>query len=304
MTKDASSPTSKLMDDDLYPAARLGAYILLVAFHVCTAVVLAAIPRDSYPDETEIFLGIGIITAQASLLGCWAGLGPWRFAVRIPSSLGAAMLLWLVMYVFLVEIGGPNGVEAIVFSALLVFAQYTLVASAGFLLRRSTGRWLARNDHQPSSAVSSRQFSIKQMMLWTTGIALLLAIGRFLVPDTFQFGRIDEEMVVAFLMLAAFSLATVLPALLLSMLDRLPWIVAAVVLVPITGLVTALEFVAFVLLLGPGGEIWIFLVMNASILITIVATQGVMRLCGYRLRLIPGSPAAPLSGPEIERSSS
>lgn len=298
MTNSASSPAPKREEGGLPPTVRWGATIILVAAHMGVALLLTILFKN-IREESPFFFGIGVITAQASLLGCWAGLGPWRIVVRIPASLGLATLLWLAMFVVIIELGAPNGAEAIVMSALLTLSQYVLITLAGLLIRRSTGLWLARNDDHPSSAASSHQFSIRQMLVWTTGTALLLATSRFLVPDTLQFGGLELWMILLFFMLAIFSLATVLPALLLPMLNQLPWIAAAVLLILITGLVTGIEIGAFALI-GEGGDGEVFLLINIGILFTTIVTQGIMRLCGYQLRPIPERLSESFSAPEME----
>lgn len=127
-------------------------------------------------------LARGIPFGQATLLGCWTVIGSGRRAIRAILSLLALLLLWATVFVI------QPLVRHRFDSATLVPGLALLGQSAVVLLIQCFLRccfvWNLPAKGGPGTAEPDRpwQFGIRHLMVWTTVTALLLVLGRELMP--------------------------------------------------------------------------------------------------------------------------
>jgi hypothetical protein len=213
--------------------------------------------------------------------------------MRMPLS-----LIWLasLSVVFMINAGLHEGVHAglfIVISASLL-AQWALVQLPLWALAVRYGLWLQHRDqaNQPLDP-RSRQFGIRQVMLLTFCVAVLLGIGRLM------FMRVEvlteEGMWAPFLFIAGAAVVFTVPLLLAALLPRYT-VLAVVFVLSLIGLATAWEF-NLLSTLHAGSPAtsadfaWINVVSSVWVLAFVVA----VRLCGFGLAQPPVANAATAS---------
>jgi hypothetical protein len=252
------------------------------------------------PDHGEhLILGylFGTTFGHATLAAAWTSFGPLPFLYRFPLS-----LLWLVSLVGVLACniawhGGPNEVPLIMAGCLA--GQFLLLQLPFWGLALLGGMKLHYCPSQP--LLPSRrelQFGIRQLMIFTAIVAVVLGAGRFAVLRLVQFPSLNGEGPI-FVFLAAAAIVVTLPLLLAALLPRYAIPAVALVLL-LTGLLTAWE----VPLLrsfhgGPGPDTWHIVTINAFTAAWVLSIALVIRLSGYRWgpRTIAGFAVATTKAP-------
>jgi len=129
------------------------------------------------------------------------------------------------------------------------------------------------------------QFGIRQLMVVTTLVAVLLGAGRLLVPyfaKLFSSGGWNEAPV--FFFLAAAGVVMTVPLLLAALLPRFA-VRSSLVIVALTILATGWELQLLQLVSGPSPvpNFWHFLSITAFQTTWILAVVSFLRYYGYRL---------------------
>jgi hypothetical protein len=235
------------------------------------------------PDHAEHFiLGylFGTIFGQASLAAAWTSFGPLPFLWRFPLS-----LLWLLALIVALACnigfhGGPAEVPVVVAACLagqFLFLQLPFLglALAGGLRLRYCETTSLRPDPR------EMQFGIRQLMIFTTIVAVVLGAGRFAVVKFSQYSDLHGEEPV-FIFLAVAAVLVTLPLFLAALLPRFAVPAVALVLL-LAGLLTAWE----VPLLrtvhgGPGPDTLHVVVINGFTSAWVLAIVLIVRVSGYR----------------------
>jgi hypothetical protein len=121
----------------------------------------------------------GSLFAQISILATWGGLGCQPLMARVPLAIGTGAFLGLSLVWGLSRErfqAGSSLLPAIVVLLLVVTQMLAL-----FLVRRY-GTWQVGATNDYSRSVHAR-FGSRSLLLWTTGVALLLAMGRWASPE-------------------------------------------------------------------------------------------------------------------------
>lgn len=127
-------------------------------------------------DWAEIWCGCNLL-ALPTLLAVWAALSPQPLAVRWPRTVGAAACLGLSVRWHSLSVGNQFPAWAwIVFFVVAVSIQAVILT---FVQRRAG--W---QIHLAAEAVAAEaeawQFCLRQMLLWTVTIAVLLSLTRWM----------------------------------------------------------------------------------------------------------------------------
>ena len=258
--------------------------ILLVALTlIALSWLLIAFLNIEAIEHIGIGIVLGLLFGHATLAAGWTAFGPGPLLVRLPLS-----LVWLAgcVLAFTINVfwygGGPDLAFATVFSVCLL-AQWMIVQAILWALAIGYG-WRLRHKHATHQGGSyrERQFGIRQLMILTAIVAVVLGIGRLVItnlPATIDSGR--DTVILIFLGVAAIVMT--LPLLLAALLHRY-WLPAVLVTSLLVALATAFElpllnqFIA-----GAGGGpdalhlIYINLFTSLWILVFVLA----VRLCGY-----------------------
>lgn len=236
----------------------------------------------------------GTMFGQATLASAWAALGPLPLLWRLPLS-----LVWLALLVGAITgniaaHGGPREVPFVIGGCLA--GQFAALQvpfwglALGYRLRLRQG---ATGELKVDPRET--QFGIRQLMIFTTVIAVFLGACRFAMTQFAQQDDLGGEAPI-FIFLAVAAIVVTLPLVLAALLPRFAPAAVALVLVLI-GLLTAWE----VPLLdkfhnGPGPDTWHIIFINGFTSAWILATVVIVRISGYRLRTGPAIVSADVNG--------
>lgn len=223
---------------------------------------------------------IGTVFSSTVLAAAWTSFGPANLLVRLPLSLLWAALMGLSIDVSILVIdGGPRsfGYFTLLTSALWLVAQ---VPFWGVSLYFRLKLW-----HQGTLLLShntrQRQFGIRQLMIFTAFIAILLGVGRWLlqnIPKT----MFDSDELKLWTFLCVSQIAMSGPLVCTTMLPR--YVPAGVIisLLLIAGVAAAQMSRANQLLGGfPGNEFWLLTATNVSGVVWVFLFAVVVRYSGY-----------------------
>ena len=262
-------------------------YFLLgvAAVHVLAAIVLALLDglglnRSTSGEGTALGLAFG----QATVLGVWAAWGPLRMAVRFPVACGWAIV---VGFALVIKMGPPP--NDFLFAVLLIcgamLVQMILVQLPLWVMRaRHSLRMLAPTEQVAPLRRAEYQFGIRQLLILTTGVAVILALGRWI----FSANNLEElagnwESVIAVSIIVISNSLLTLPLTIGLLLPRRAWL-GLLISLAFFATVTLLEQPVFAAILGRRGapdEVfwWLNGIQYAWVLVSLL----LVRAAGYRL---------------------
>lgn len=248
----------------------------------------------------SVFVGVllGCGFAEVSMAAAWAALGPFRAAIRIPSSLCWMLMIGLlILYNVVVGTASGNRGHA---------AMEGLTLAGGYVLLWFVVQlplWLARVLYRfrldvPGDAVADglaeHQFGIRQLLIVTAVIAVALGAGRLLVegmnPES-SFQKVPDPDRVFLIIVGLFLVSNSLVAFVVvtgTLLAR-RWLLALVIGVVAAGIITVIES-SMVLLVPQGFDgFWqaaiLIATINATQFCWLAASLLLLRSAGYRLLL-------------------
>lgn len=224
----------------------------------------------------------GTLFGHTTLAAVWTAFGPLPLLWRLPLA-----LLWLVALPVTIfcnlrlHSGTGDGVFAVVVAACLA-GQYAFLQLPfwGLVL---TYRLRLRYSEATSMRPDPRetQFGIRQLMIFTTIVAIVLGAGRFAITYLPSFAGHDDS-TPALIFLAVAAIVVTLPLILAALLPRLSILAVGVVLVLI-GLFTAFELPLWNRFTSSGiQESLLFVFINGFTSAWILAIALIVRFSGYR----------------------
>lgn len=141
--------------------------------------------RQWHPSDTSAATLDGLIFAQAALVAMWAAFGrtplPWRAAATVSAVTLATMVTTST------DPARPR--EHVAEVAVLLLAQAAVIAGSLAIVRNSLGgpsrfelkEWVARLPADNGEA-RRRQFSLRAVFAWMTGIIIFLSAIRCVIP--------------------------------------------------------------------------------------------------------------------------
>jgi hypothetical protein len=242
---------------------------LVVAHCVLHAIALVVALSGAFPEATM---------SLSNIFHCmWFMLGPSQgVLLAFWAILGGGKLLWRTLSTTLgtlIYVGCLFGVKQSLNSDWLIIVIGQLgISAAILLLARLAGFRLFRfSDSKATSGPF--QFYIRDMLAWTTAIAVILSAWRCLPEDAFDFLS-DPSPAMAFV-----SLSLVAVVSMFSTLGR-QWLVARIVLLPTSVVVAAIVLKECM----PGAHpTWFLAFIFCLMAFWLVGSFLVLRLAGYRL---------------------
>ena len=237
----------------------------------------------------------GAIFALPCLFAVWAALARQPLTVRLPRAMGCVALLGLMGTWGCIR-NRPEGKPDIDF-LLMILSITCIQAMAIALLRRRYG-WQVRveGDVEGDDGSSGRvQFSIRQMLVWTTVTAALLALASCIVSDWRSVGESLREAkwlgaTIGVLVLSALSLPLVIPSVGLALGDGRRRRFAVWLLVMVVPVVLATCLLVFGIGLFDGATFsealfasLTVILVPAGFLVALLGSLLVARFCGFRL---------------------
>jgi hypothetical protein len=239
---------------------------------------------------------IGTIFAQTTLASAWTALGPGPLVWRMPLALAwCAMLIAALGF----NIHGPPE-DVIVMMAVCVAVQWLLVQVPLWWLAVGYGLRL-RHRSEPGDGIRPLRFGIRQLMLLTAIVAVMLGAGRGLAAILANdLGNSGEAMIFAFLAYA--GVLMMLPLLLAALLPRYAVWGILTMLALIAGATWAeLPLLEQITQGGGGPDLWHFVWINFFQSAWIVFCIALLRGFGYgveppRGALLPADCVEPAAG--------
>jgi cation transport ATPase len=203
---------------------------------------------------------------------------------RLPLSLAWLGAITLAFAANMATHGGPDVAIAIILAGLLA-AQWLVVQLPLWGLAVFYGLRLRHRSEAISATARDRQFGIRQVMILTLIIAVVLGVGRMLVAnlvDDLNEERISSPDTLIFVYLTLASILLTLPLLLATIIPRHAWAATLAVLVLIAlGTWWQLPLMSRAGA-AAGPNIWHIVAINGFSAGWIVLVMGLLRVCGYR----------------------
>jgi len=224
------------------------AIIALVALFVVGIAIVAAVHPDE-PNRPRPFglvaagLLLGTTYGHVSVAAAWCALGPLRLATRLPLSAGWVAALCIALAVNLAtDRGPPNELVVVLVFCGVLFGQWVLVQLAVWLWTYYVPRRLVVGDAlSAASHRDNKQFGIREVLLLTTIVAVVLGSGRLalgaLIPGS---GAVAWRTILIFGFLAVLNAAMPLPIIATALTSKRKWSTACFALALVVG-VTAIE---------------------------------------------------------------
>lgn len=264
--------------------------------------LLAALEPDGPNQLEHILIGflLGTMFGQTTLAAAWTALGPGPLLWRLPLSLGWVATLAIAFMVNLALNNHGGDSEVVLLMAACMGGQWLLVQLPLWGLAVFYGVRL-RHRSDPERTARDHQFGIRQLMILTAIVAVVLGACRWLVAATFnQFEGAAHEAPV-FIFLAVAGIAMTLPLMMAALLPRYAWLATLLALVLIViGTWYELPLVTMVYGRGGGPNIWHLTFINAFQAAWVLAIVGSLRLCGYGIKHPPQGESPFASGPAGE----
>jgi hypothetical protein len=261
----------------------------LIGLGLLLMVAVRPEPQPKPLEYVTIGLVFGTFFGQALLASAWVALGPLPLVWRLPLSLGwlAALVVALAMNM---SIHGPGTDEIIVVFGGAALGQWLLAQVPLWGLALGYGLRL-RHVSEASRAIDRKelQFGIRQLMIVTAVVAVVLGIGRATVAwlITIEDFRSGPVLIISFLAIA--GIVMTLPLVLSALLPRLA-VPASLVVLVLIGLGTATELPLLTALSnrvgGAGPDPGHFYGINGFQCFWALAVIGALRLGGYGLTAV------------------
>jgi hypothetical protein len=279
------------------PTAIYRRVALLIALAVCGPALVYFVGRRLLPDLLIVGLGYGTIVGHPVLAAAWCALGPGALRWRLPISfawtclVSIAVVLPAVMDRYL-----PRGELLLVVPVAIVIWLLVQVPLWGIsLLFGLQLRYQAVPAEMRRADNRERQFGIRQLMIYTAAVGVLLGIGRLLLPPLFD--RLPPDGLVGILCLVfATQILTSLPLIFAALLPRLaiPSVLLALFL-----LAAGTAFEIWIAQQMPGwnrrSDHWAVIGINITCALWTLAAAAIVRKSGYHF-------GVPLAGPSPDRS--
>lgn len=223
---------------------------------------------------------LGTIFGQTTLAAAWTSFGPLPLLWRLPLS-----LLWLLALAVGLACnlggGGPDFGVILVIAACMV-GQFLFLQLPFWALALTSGRRLRYCDassFRPDP--KETQFGIRQLMVFTTIVAVVLGVGRFTVTYLLAIPNLEGETPI-FIFLAVAAIVVTLPLILAALLPRFAIPAVALVLI-LVGLLTAWEVPLLEQFhVGSGPDTLHIVFINGFTSAWILAVVLLVRISGYR----------------------
>ena len=215
---------------------------------------------------------LAVFSSQGCLLGLWAALGgkpaPWRVIAVIAC---AASWDWYVEL--------PDRTPITLATSTLIGQMFLVMAV--LLVLRFAGLRLGKSEHEDGSRIENFQYSIGQMLLWTTAMAVFMSGIHYLKNSlTLYFDEWERSLFVSRLAVGLATIWLVCGPVSKTRADRIAWLaVRSIILLLLIGI--GAEWIRRASMFFQG-EWWGTYVLACEATVT-AASLVVVRLAGYRL---------------------
>ena len=152
--------------------------LLLVLMAIFLLTVTGAMLSGVHLSHAFAGLCLGVIAAEITLCAVFAALTPFSLSLRMGLGLAGAVVVCVAIF----RMDGPGGDERLEIAGA-AFLQWIAVQIPLWVFRLRGG-WLLRWTPSIEAGARSRdlQFGIRQMMVWTAMVAVVLSIAKTALP--------------------------------------------------------------------------------------------------------------------------
>jgi len=236
-------------------------------------------------EELSLAFMFGSLFGHTTVAAAWAALGPGRLIGRVPLSLAWTTLLTAAYGVNLNIHGGPDetlliGAVLLVQWALLQLPLWTLAISQGLHLRHV-------DTVNQSGDMRKNQFGLRQLIIVTAGVGVLLGIGRIVVPHYVEeLAQLADDLVILIVFLGIAEAVLTMPLLLAALLQRRA-VFAVLLALVLIGAATVLECQVLIMVGGKSPPLGnrLFVAINSGTAVMLLLLLTIVRLNGYSLTI-------------------
>jgi hypothetical protein len=244
--------------------------------------LLLAVVRPEPGEGEFVVIGLifGTLFGHTTLAAAWCALGPLPLVWRLPLS-----LLWLAALVASFVAQNPPGpTEMFVVLAAAMLGQWLIVQAGLWVLAIAYG-WRLRFQAGPDSSAPpqrERQFGIRQLMIVTAIVGVLLGTGRIILTNLPAEWNVPGRDVAVIVFLGVAAILVTLPLVVAALLPKRS-VPACVVVLIVIGVATIWEFplLARVDPSAPAEVGYLLCWINAFTAAWILSFTLSVRLCGY-----------------------
>lgn len=247
--------------------------IALFGYLTLDCIVLVLFPIRGPGGQFFVGLAIGSLFAFTILPSLWTAFGPGHRIVRWP----LACLMLIAVPLSLAQ-SNSSIISPLLLGQTLIVVLLLLLA---ILLRFQLGIRLVTltNSAILQSRVAVKQYGIRHLMILTTVIAVLLSVGRMIMPFLERVPANDLPVWV----FLAFSSCVICVPILFSLLTLRDSFLPTLVLLGLSVLATWNEAVLLASLKLSGPDFFHFAWINVFTVLPVLLVAIGLRKCGYRL---------------------
>lgn len=266
-----------------------------------TLVLIYSIRDYGPPNPFVVGLIIGTMFQLIVLASAWGALGPGKLLWRVPLSL---VWTWTIGLAFaLPELGRYSGRQVALVFMLVATALWALALLPLWLTAFAFRLRLRYQAESPDAdTTKERQFGIRELMIFTTFVAVLAALAKLilnsqLIPDP------DREFITVMSVLVVTQILVGVPLIFSGLLQQRVALATVVALV-LVAVVTVLEHLTISQVMPrgmPRQEYYIFTWANIHSALWVLLFTAVVRGSGYRFGLPQPEQGIQYVGPMQER---
>ena len=164
------------------PIAVLGMLLLVMLLaNLALPPLILQLPRDSYFDHLML-LCMGGLVGEASLAAVWAAIGWGVLPKRLATTLPALLALWFTWIKGVLSVDPSFSFTPVMGAAMIGAITYFLTMGTLITACYRSGSRLT-HDARPPQKDNAFQYGIRSLIISTTAVAIVLTLGRLLVPS-------------------------------------------------------------------------------------------------------------------------
>ena len=254
--------------------ALIGQFLATLLLLICFALGL------EIDDDTIAALVIGLLMAQILLTAVWSTMAPVSLVLRMSTGVLSTLFLLICFYRVAWRDGGGHGVALSICVPILI--QWFLLQIPLWFARYHG--WRVGNPDSQLEHPKHRefQFGIKQLLMWTTVVALSVAIVKACLKEVDFGGGTSPLLLEVGLYLTIGNSLIALPIIWGAFVHRWAWVWYLISILVCAAVCT----IEFWLVSGPAMQEEFLIVINISQMVLAMMAMLVVRQLGWRLQQI------------------
>lgn len=267
------------MDTPKFPMKLLPIFVVNCLALVAVGGVFPG-PQDGW---SYLAVALGLVSAHAVFAAFWMFYGLW---ISGKKELVGAIILGATILAFISYAMRTNAPKSVVIIAAAALMIQMLMALGALFTIRSFGWSVARSSIAGSHLVT-RQFDLLQLFKWTTIVAMLLGIGRVLVPRLAAL--VDDDVTIYVIFFGLFVIGhalMMLPILWVCLAPRpySPWTLVALLAIAGIAHIENVCFTQTTISVHFGTNSVFVTLISVSFFVTLTLALVSVRLLGFRFQ--------------------